>query len=116
MDEYSPQRVLVGPNPPETHTTEQTSFTGKKIGELPAPPGDEELHSFHFTLYQTPQETYLLHAQEYIRKGSMERGLGEEPAEDVLIRRELCSEEEARRKYPKVIEMILERFSEKQNP
>lgn len=84
--------------------TEYVSFRGtelKRVAAIMERRPDFE-RTRHYTLYETPDEGLKVHELEAVREGSMERQLGQPPAELRELAGRLFTEEELRQDRPEI--------------
>jgi hypothetical protein len=107
-NEPTEQRVPVGPHTPSGYR-EWKSFYGAEVRRVPVILSDSEEHgrSRYYTLYSTPNEGYLIHELETVRRGRMQREPGQSPAELQEVGCRLYSEEELRSEHPEIAERLL---------
>jgi hypothetical protein len=100
--EPTEQRVPVGPHTSSGYR-EWKSFYGTEVRQVPVILSDSEEHgkTRYYTLYSTPNEGYLIHETEVVRRGRMERQLGQSPAEVQEVGCRLYSEEELLKRAPR---------------
>lgn len=87
---------------------EYVSFRGAELSRVPvvmeSRPDFERIR--HYTLYETPDEGSKVYELETVREGSMERQLGQPPAEVREVSGRLFTEEELRRERPEIAQHL----------
>jgi hypothetical protein len=99
-EDYTEQSVQVG-------LDEHVTFVGKQVAYIPADPTN--LSGVDTTLYETPEDGLKLHIREWeTSRATDARPLGGEATRFSWTGGGLFSEEEARQRYPYVLEGLLQ--------
>ncbi len=107
MADYEPLRLRVDPTP--EHPDGWAEFVGKEVGHTSRPLNHGERGTVLgiFTLYDTPSEGYMLYAVEASNEAQDDVRRPGQRAAEVESTRVLYSEEEARQRYPGLLDRLL---------